>query len=76
VRTWLLVHSTISPVATGALVGLAPPKFKSETLWVSGIFVKFSCQASHARTYSPPIDDFLTMVLSTIAFQCLMGKFF
>jgi len=46
-----------SPVATGGLVGLAPPnkapshpKLKYETLQTSAIFVKFECQAPPART--------------------------
>ena len=45
------------PSPRGALVGLAPPdkapippKLKYETLQISGIFVKFECQAHLART--------------------------
>jgi len=45
------------PSPRGALVGLAPPnkapsptKLKHETPHVSGIFVKFECQAPPART--------------------------
>jgi len=49
---------TPSPVVTGrALVGLAPPKqnskplkLKYETLQISGMFVKFECQAPRAPT--------------------------
>jgi len=53
----------------------SPPKLKSETLQVSGIFVKFEYHAPlHERKIpphkrkAPPIDDFLATVLYRIRF--------
>jgi len=50
-----------SPVAKGGFGGLSPskqsskpPKLKYETLYISGIFVKFECQDPPAHTSSPP----------------------
>jgi len=52
----LLVFYTV-PSPRGALVGLTlpdkvpiPPKLKYETLHISGIMVKFECEAPLART--------------------------
>ena len=75
-KTKSLLDFYTVPSPRGALVVLAPPdkapippKLKYETLHISGIFVKFECQAPlHERKASrtnvkPPFDHFLTTVL-------------
>ena len=57
------------PSPRGDLVGLAPPnKAPSPPNWnmkhyVSGMFVKFECQAPLHKRKAPPVDDFLATVL-------------
>jgi len=41
----------------------SPHKLKYETLYVSGMFVKFECPRPPAHTQSSSVDDFLATVL-------------
>jgi len=71
------LEHTHSLVTTGGFGGLSPPlqgskppPLKSETLWISEIFVKFECQAP--RLYerkSPPFNNLPATVLHTHTVQ-------
>jgi len=51
-------------------------KLKYETLYISGVFIKFSISNPLAQTQRPPIEDFLATVLLYTKFFCNDGHFY